>query len=132
LEEESEKKPVAISEESLGWFDRVYAAYPNKERKEKANREWINLNPDNELAGSILRDIQRRIAAGWVRLERRFIPQLSTFLHDRMWQDDADPVPFFDETSSPHAWNCPTCGEIHEGTAAQMKAGRCLKASTRH
>lgn len=125
----SELPPSVISSDSLAQFDRVYAAYPNKERKEKANREWILLAPPPPVAQQILADIQRRVTAGWVRLERRFIPQLGTFLHDRMWEDDAEPGPIYDEPIGPTAWQCGACGEIHEGTSAQAKTRQCLKVT---
>jgi hypothetical protein len=127
---ETSETPEPISEESLRWFDRVYAAYPNKDRKQKAHSEWLELQPSDALAGKILADIKRRIAAGWVRLERRFVPQLGTFLHDRMWEDSTEELPaIYEDAAMPHAWQCGVCREIHEGTSEQMRAKVCLKRS---
>jgi len=113
-------------EESVRWFDRIYAAYPNKERKLAANEVWVALAPDLATAQAILADIQRRKSAGWVRFERRFIPHLVRFLGERQWEDDPESIAIFEENDpDPHAWQCKKCGEIHEGSAAQR--GQCLK-----
>jgi hypothetical protein len=115
--------------DSVRWFDRIYAAYPNKERRIAANQAWIVLSPDLAMAQAIFADVERRKAAGWVRLERRFIPHLVRFLEEKQWQDAPEPGPIYEETDDvPHAWTCKTCGEIHEGSAVDAKRGRCLAA----
>jgi len=117
---------VLDPEESVRWFDRIYAAYPNKERKLAANEAWVQLAPDLATAQAILADIQRRMAAGWVRFERRFIPHLVRFLGERQWEDDLESIAIHEENDpEPYAWQCKKCGEIHEGSVAQR--GRCLK-----
>jgi uncharacterized protein YdaU (DUF1376 family) len=117
--------------ESMRWFDRVYGAYPNKDRKQAANEVWRELGPDLKLAQEILSDIQRRVKNGWVKYERRSIPQLVRYLRERQWEDassgNAGVLEDDPHALLPHAWQCMTCGEIHEGTAAQHKAGACLK-----
>lgn len=124
----SDHHVVLDASESLRWFDKVYAAYPNKDRKQPAVQAWVDLTPDLSLAQAILTNIEHRKRAGWVRFERRFIPQLVKFLTEKQWEDMAEAGPIYDEDDSgPHAWSCPTCGEIHEGSAAQH--GRCLKAT---
>lgn len=132
LPSQERRAVVALeSDESVRWFDRVYAVYPNKDRKQAANEAWIELSPDSATAKEILRDIQTRVKHGWVRLERRFIPQLRNYLKDRMWEDDAsgDPGVFEDDPYArfPAAWQCSKCGEIHEGTQAQLRQKTCLK-----
>jgi hypothetical protein len=122
----SETRGPLAADESLRWFERVYAAYPNKDRKLVANEAWIQLAPDLATAQAILTDIHRRKAAGWVRFERRFIPQLVRFLGERQWEDDPEPRAIHEENDDgPYAWQCETCGEIHEGTAAER--GTCLR-----
>lgn len=117
--------------ESIRWFDKVYAAYPNKDRKMDANRAWVTLAPDVATSAAMLNDIQGRVKAGWKRFERRFIPNLATYLRDRMWEDEAagaDPIYEDDPYANlPHAWTCQACGQVHEGTAAQHTRGVCLK-----
>jgi hypothetical protein len=111
----------------------VYAAYPNKDRKKEASEAWLELNPSAEVSQSILGDVTRRVQAGWVKFERRFIPQLRNYLTGRMWEDTAEltPPPYDDGMNLPHAWQCRTCGGIHEGTQLQAKARQCLRDSQR-
>jgi uncharacterized protein YdaU (DUF1376 family) len=118
--------------ESVRWFDRIYGKYPNKDRKQAAMEAWIALGPDADTASAIYAAIERKLKAGWVRLERRFIPQ--TYLVEREWEDatptDA-PAGTFDEdpyARLPHAWQCAECGEVHEGTQEQGRQRVCLKA----
>lgn len=112
------------------WFDKIYAVYPNKDRKEQANRAWCELGPSGELASTIYADVVRRTQAGWVKLERRFIPQLATFLRDRMWEDAATTEAYSDDNPDPekvrHAWSCKVCGKVHEGTRAQRGQPLCV------
>lgn len=118
--------------ELIRWFDKVYGAYPNKDRKVEANRAWVELGPDLETAHAILGDVRTRVDAGWKRYERRFIPKLATYLAERMWEDaneGAQPV-YEDTIDVPHAWHCSDCGEVHEGTAAQARAKACLRKAS--
>ena len=115
------------TEAQIAWFDRIYGAYPNKDRKVAANRAWLELGPDEPVATRILSNIEDRKRHGWVKFERRFIPLLATFLNDRMWEDVAEVGPVHDDDSVlPRAWQCRVCGEVHEGTAAQMSERVCL------
>jgi len=125
--------PLApITATSLAWFDRVYAIYPNKDRKQEAHRTWVQLAPDEALAARIYRAIDTRVKAGWRKYERRFIPQLRNYLAERMWEDaDAPDVgPVFEDdpyASFPEAWTCRICGEVHEAPREQAKRRPCLK-----
>lgn len=130
-------KPPArapIPSDSLAMFERVYAAYPNKDRKQLANDEWIRLNPSQALAEQILANVQSRVKAGWVKFERRFIPQLRNYLLERQWEDTPESLaPFEDDPFAhlPHAWQCKTCGEVHEGTQEQGRLRVCQKRQVR-
>jgi uncharacterized protein YdaU (DUF1376 family) len=121
-----------LSAESLAWFDRVYRAYPNKDRRKEAEETWLELNPAPDVSSRILKDVTRRVQAGWVKFERRFIPQLRNYLAGRMWEDTAEaPPPYEDDISRlPHAWQCRACGGIHEGTQEQAKSRPCLRAAS--
>lgn len=125
---DSDPRTVLEPAESLRWFDRVYAAYPNKDRKLAANEAWAELGPDLATAQAILADVQRRVKAGWVRFERRFIPQLVKFINERQWEDDQESVAIHEETDDGerYAWSC-KCGQVHEGTAEQNRQRVCLK-----
>ncbi len=109
------------------WFDRIYARYPNKDCKVAANRAWIALGPSDRLARLILTALERRLAAGWVRVERRFIPQLRRYLEERQWEDAASTVEPDDPwVDLPHVWQCAVCQQMHEGTRDQMQQRVCL------
>lgn len=115
------------------WFDRIYAIYPNKDRKVDANRAWVELRPTQALFVAIEADIRGRVQAGWKKYERRFIPQLRTYLAERMWEDAKGeaPPPWEDDPYArfTKAWTCTQCGEIHEGTAEQASRGLCPKVA---
>lgn len=117
--------------ETMSWFDKVYAIYPNKDRKVDANRAWIELSPDLATVQAIFTDVSTRVAAGWKKYERRFIPQLRNYLMERMWEDAPTGMAAIYEddpyTNLPHAWQCRRCGGVHEGTAEQEKRRDCLK-----
>ena len=110
-------------------FDRVYAVYPNKSRKQLAQEAWYTLAPSAELAAVILADVQARVKAGWVRLERRFIPLLKNYLSERQWEEPqagAGGVLDEDAFAGPFAWQCRKCGQVHEGTREQCEQFVCL------
>lgn len=128
-EARSAGRVLAVAEQIL-WFDKIYAIYPRKERKVEANRAWIDLAPDATTAQAIFNDVDARVRAGWKRYELRFIPQLKTYLSDRMWEDEKDgaSAPFEDDVRQvPHAWQCRICGDVHEGSREQAQQRPCLK-----
>lgn len=109
-------------------FDRVYRAYPNGDRRNAAWDVWLDAVRSEQEAQAILDHIERKKAAGWVRLERRFIPTLAKYLEERRWEDaepEGEEVPW---ANLGGAWECRECGEVHEGNAAQYRAKACLKA----
>lgn len=126
------RRAVLEPAEFVHWFDKIYAIYPNKDRKVEANRAWVELNPDLAAAQAILSDVTNRVKAGWKRFERRFIPQLRKYLDERMWEDaKQEPDAVFDEDPYKDfstAWTCSKCGDIHQGTTAQR--GQCLAVAS--
>lgn len=123
----NEARTVLETPESIRWFDKVYAIYPNKDRKLEANRVWIDLAPSLEVSQAIWGDINQRVKFGWQKFERRFIPQLRNYLQERMWEEDPTPIQaVYEDDSVPLAWTCRACGQIHEGTRAQKRSGICL------
>jgi len=110
------------------WFAKAYGAYPNKAGKNPAYAVWVRDIASADEARAVVQDIQRRVASGWVRLERRFIPKLARYLEERHWEDAhdealVDPLPAFYK----HVWACPTCGDMHDGTAEQYESRACLR-----
>lgn len=78
----------AKSEESVGWFERFWHAYPRKCGKKDAEKAWKQLKPTPELAGDILRGLERwRSSAQWKREGGQYIPYPATFLRGERWKD---------------------------------------------
>jgi hypothetical protein len=135
-------KRVPVNGQSVVWFDRVFQAYPRKDRKQAAVEAWVDLAPTEDLAATILADIQARLGSvspslsrsngrahgrsDWVRIEGRFIPHLVRYLRERQWEDfvGQEVPPVYEDIETPHAWTCHTCGAVHEGTRSQV--GQCL------
>jgi len=88
---------------------------------------WLRSERTHKEATLILENIKLRLAAGWVRLERRFIPTLVRFLTERQWEDM--PMPEADDPwrSLPGSWQCKQCGDVHEGDAEAYRTKPCLK-----
>lgn len=98
-------------------FCALYAAYPNKDRKNPALASFHALMATTEdqmaLAQRILDAVTLKLKYGWVKRERHMIPQLATFLDERQFDDVLGPV------ASPAAtevlYDCRRCGKTHKG-----------------
>lgn len=72
-------------------FDRFWAAYPRKEGKDAAWREWLRRSPDDSLLEIILSQIAlQRASQQWA--DPQFIPHPRTWLHQGRWQDETLPA----------------------------------------
>lgn len=73
--------------------------YPKKVKKKKAWEIWRRLKPDHALVTVILRALERQKHCDqWTRNNGRYIPDPTTWLNGRMWEDelpgmDTMPVP---------------------------------------
>lgn len=107
-------------------FLRLSTLYPNKDRRRLAREAFEAAVSTPAQAEAVCADVARRVKSGWVRVERRFIPQLHRFLTERQWEDPVAVEDADDWTAAlPHAWTCPKCGDYHEGTKQQKRAGWC-------
>lgn len=71
-------------------FARFWDAYPRKVAKGKAEKQWLSLDPDDQLLATILQAIDRaRDSAEWRKDGGQFIPYPATWLHQRRWEDEA-------------------------------------------
>lgn len=78
-------------------FDDFWAVYPKRDAKQSAERAWAKLKPNDELKQIIIAGVHRDINGKWKDIERRYIPNPSTYLNQRRWEDetarDAEPEP---------------------------------------
>ncbi len=75
-------------------FDRFWKAYPKKRDKLRARKAWIKLNPDMELCRVMARALeQQKQSSDWLKDGGAYIPNPSTWLNNRRWEDEADELP---------------------------------------
>lgn len=77
--------------------------YPRHEAKTMAWRVWkrLGLESNNPLLRRIVKDVrQRRQGAQWRERGGEYIPQLSSYLNGRRWEDDLSPSSLLSGTSS--------------------------------
>ena len=74
---------------NLDGFDEFWAAYPKRVGKGEAERAWSRLRPDGELRARMTAAIgAMRGTDDWTKEGGRFIPNPSTWLGQRRWEDD--------------------------------------------
>jgi hypothetical protein len=115
-EEKRREVPLTPPASRVG-FNQFKGLYPRKEKWPDAEKAWRQVGAEPHLV-AILEDVTRRRASeAW--LEAKFIPLPASYLRGRRWEDtpltgtgavDEDPY-----AGWPHAWECPTCGGVHEG-----------------
>jgi hypothetical protein len=87
--EERRKKKEEQEKEKEYIFDQFWAAYPRKEDKQRAKKEFFSLNPDECLLKTILTAIERWKATDqWTEDGGKYIPHPGTWLHNRRWEDE--------------------------------------------
>lgn len=69
-------------------FTEFYNHYPKKVSKATAVKAWKKLNPDQALLNTILNDIRRRLEGVWKGKELQYIPNPSTYINQRRWEDE--------------------------------------------
>lgn len=91
---EAPKKPKRSKKptEAPAEFTRFYTAYPRREGKEKALQTWLKLNPNAELAETIISHVERRKETDWCGKDRQYIPLPATFLNQQRWTDELMPA----------------------------------------
>lgn len=79
---------------SAGLFDEFWNAYPKKQSKQEALRAWNKLSPDEPLSNQIIEHVKTRAATDpqWLKDGGQFVPNGSTFLNQRRWEDQHDRV----------------------------------------
>ena len=75
-------------------FDLFWAKYPKKVKKQKARQLWAKLAPDAALSAVILDALDRqRRSDQWTRDGGRYVPDPTTWLNGRRWEDELTPPP---------------------------------------
>lgn len=81
-------------------FDRWYSGYPNKQHRPEAERAWKKLNPDAPTVVAMCQDvIARRHGRKWAE---GYIEHPATYLNNRVWEDDIEPVRAVPARASPN------------------------------
>jgi len=87
--------------EILSGFDDFWAVYPKKDAKQAAVKAWLKLKPDDDLKQAIIAGVQRDIDGRWKGAERRYIPNPTTYLNQRRWEDEITPTKTDDDEYYP-------------------------------
>lgn len=70
-------------------FLRFWSVYPKKVAKAQCAVRWRRLNPDAELTGRIIKDVQARLGTDqWQKSGGEFIPHPVTYINQRRWEDE--------------------------------------------
>lgn len=84
-------KPLRASRSSLnGAFSDFWKAYPRKKSRGQAEKAWLKVKPDEQLAGLILQAVARaKTSDEWLKDGGQFIPYPATWLNAKGWEDEA-------------------------------------------
>lgn len=92
-------------------FAKFWQAYPRRVGKANALKAWGKLSPDDDLTEKIVGAVERQKRTDqWQRDEGRYIPHPATWLNQRRWEDEIEPV---DEPFVPTPMHVPTPEEDH-------------------
>jgi hypothetical protein len=77
-----------VAAEMQGGFDRIWAIYPRKEKRAKAERIFRKARIDPELMAQIIEAIEKQSKTDkWRSDGGRWVPLLENYLRDRRWED---------------------------------------------
>ena len=116
-------------------FERFWTAYPRKVGKGRAEKLFVRLKPDHRLLDTMLTAIeQAKGSEQWQRDQGRYIPNPSTWLGQRRWEDEPFPdSPAYCGNLDPpgHAPRCALPPELarekerREEALRRFRAGEC-------
>lgn len=70
-------------------FEEFWKHYPKKVDKQKAREKFIKLKPNEELLELIIKQLERlKDTTDWKKENGKYIPNPSTWLHNRRWEDE--------------------------------------------
>lgn len=72
-----------------GAFTEFWTAYPRKKSKGDAEKAWLKLKPDEQLASQIIAAVERATTSeDWTRDGGKFIPYPASWLNAKGWEDE--------------------------------------------
>lgn len=94
-EKNVKKKQTKKSSSELDMlFERFWKAYPKKRDKLRARKAWEKLAPDMELCRVMAAALeQQKLSNDWRKEGGAYIPNPSTWLNNRRWEDEPDETP---------------------------------------
>ena len=76
-----------------GAFTAFWSAYPRKKSKGHAEKAWLKIKPDEQLASQIIAAVGRATTSDdWTREGGKFIPHPATWLNGERWEDEIEAV----------------------------------------
>lgn len=82
-----------ITPEQQQLFDRFFASYPNREKRETALKAWSKINPDAETLKAIAAGLKRwKVSERWTKDGGRYVMLASTWLNQSCWNDEPTPA----------------------------------------
>lgn len=89
---QSESTPQrAETSSAADMFERFWHAYPKKQGKGAAEKAFRNINPSEELTDRMISAVDKaRASDQWRRENGRFIPNPSTWLNQKRWEDEPE------------------------------------------
>lgn len=83
-------KPSTLNTDQQSRFDRWYPTYPNRQHRPEAERAFRKVDPDDALTDRLIADTAaRQQGRKW---SDGFIEHPATYLNNRVWEDDIEPV----------------------------------------
>lgn len=74
---------------ALARFERFWSLYPRKTAKDAARKEWLKLQPNDELTETIVGKVQAyKASPQWLKDDGQYIPHARTWLHQKRWEDE--------------------------------------------
>lgn len=91
-------------------FDKFWSAYPKRVGKEPARKAWMKIKPNATTLTAILKAIEvHKTTDGWLKDKGQFIPNPSTWLNQKRWEDEIEtaisdkPVSYLDSINASNA-----------------------------
>ena len=93
LSDKQQKEKKESLKRNKEMFEDLWDIYPKKQKKEPSRVRFKTLSSDEELFSEIVRDVTERSKSyEWRKRDGKFVPLLSSYLHQKLWTDDMFPV----------------------------------------
>lgn len=86
-------KPMVISNDRDGWFEEFWNIYPKKIQKKTSEQKFKLHVKDVLTFNTIMFDLSIRVKSNdWLKEDGQYIPNPTTYLNQRRWEDEAKPI----------------------------------------